>query len=366
MKVRSLVRVLVAWVLMTDIAFGGGSYRVAIYYFPGWKDGVEGFLAREPWEKIKPFPDREPLLGWYNEADPAVMAQHLKWMRSYSIDTVIFDWYWQETDKPFLDHAINNYLSLPDHQGVGFSILWANHNRVPLTHEQFRRIVQLWITKYFSRPDYMREDGMPVVFLFSPEGLERSARQFGSSVPALLLEAQAMARQSGLPGIFFVGNSSTAFGERSPANWGFSALTGYVYRKGFSGAIEPYPRNYSDMDASYRRTWSWIVKNIDLPYFPAVVHGWDMRPWGGTPPQDSCCVSSPAQFGAHVSAALDLIERNPQKTRRTLIVCCWNEFGEGNYLEPTKKSGFAFLDALKSALATGGRAGVALPGAVAP
>jgi hypothetical protein len=29
------------------------------------------------------------------------------------------------------------------------------------------------------------------------------------------------------------------------------------------------------------------------------------------------------------------------------VICCWNEFGEGSYIEPTQKNGFSYLEKIK-------------------
>ena len=42
----------------------------------------------------------------------------------------------------------------------------------------------------------------------------------------------------------------------------------------------------------------------------------------------------------------------PEKTMRTVVICCWNEYGEGNYIEPTKKYQFQFLEKVKKTFGT--------------
>ena len=62
------------------------NYQIGVYYFPGWTNtpgrspgGVP------PWEKIKPFPDREPLLGWY-EQKYLGWENQIEWAADYGID----------------------------------------------------------------------------------------------------------------------------------------------------------------------------------------------------------------------------------------------------------------------------------------
>lgn len=47
--------------------------------------------------------------------------------------------------------------------------------------------------------------------------------------------------------------------------------------------------------------------------------------------------------------ALELIKRKP-KNKQILILKSWNEWGEGNYMEPDLKFGKGYIQALKEAL----------------
>src|SRR3546814_2796413 len=84
-------------------------YQVGVYYFPGWKDGASADRPF-PWSQIKPFPEREPMLGWYQEGKPEVTETHLQWMHAYGIDFVAYDWYWNVTNHVRLNQALDAYL----------------------------------------------------------------------------------------------------------------------------------------------------------------------------------------------------------------------------------------------------------------
>lgn len=53
------------------------------------------------------------------------------------------------------------------------------------------------------------------------------------------------------------------------------------------------------------------------------------------------------EFELHLRAAKARLDRYPTKTQRTGVICCWNEFGEGSYIEPTKADGFTFLERIR-------------------
>lgn len=81
---------------------------------------------------------------------------------------------------------------------------------------------------------------------------------------------------------------------------------------------------------------------------PVIVPNWDWSPRrgaGGLIFTDS----TPSLFKQHVKQALELIKRKP-KNKQILILKSWNEWGEGNYMEPDLKFGKGYIQALKEAL----------------
>jgi hypothetical protein len=353
MKKSLIASALVLMLAFPVLGSATEKYRLAVYYYPGWLDNAEGLFAPKPWDLIKPYPEREPLLGWYREGNVPIMEQHIAWMKEYRISQLVFDWYWDgPKNLPYLSHALDAYLSAANRHDVEFAIHWANHRPFPLTAIQFDRMVQYWLAKILKEPGYWYEDGKPVVFVFSADLLETSANRIGKTTQQLLDRADELARERGVPGIKFVVNSDASWGSNGPTKRGYSALTGYVHRRGFSGKVEPFPTDYLGLTNGYDMTWSWIINNLTIEYWPPVVFGWDQRPWGGVEKKDTCCANTPAIFEAHLTKAKLLVDKYPERTKRTVMICCWNEFGEGNYIEPTKKDGFTYLEILRRVFAS--------------
>ena len=57
--------------------------------------------------------------------------------------------------------------------------------------------------------------------------------------------------------------------------------------------------------------------------------------------------ATPAAFGRHVEDTLAAVADRPAE-ERLVFVKSWNEWAEGNYLEPDRKFGHGFLDALRA------------------
>jgi hypothetical protein len=328
--------------------------NVGVYYFPGWIKSAP-LKPNDPWLKIKKYPDKEPLLGWYKDGDPHATEQQISWMHDAGINFVIYDWYWLENHGVTLNQAIEAFKASTLKKGIQFSILWANHFDSPQAIETFDEVVDYWIANYFSSSDYKTIDGKPVVFIFAPSELEKKARRFGMSSKNLIDRARERAVKSGLKGIYFVGVSQALSHSLSEITInGYDALTAYNYHYGMSGSRKNSSRpstNYQELTDGYQQSWRWIIDNASIPYFVPVTSGWDKRPWGGSKAlnhDDS--ISTPQQFGAHILAAKKVINSNREKTLGHMIVCCWNEYGEGSYIEPTKKFGTEYIETLKQSL----------------
>lgn len=348
---------IVKLILLTLISYPLNLYAdvdVGVYYFPGWLKSAP-LKPADPWLKIKKYPDRKPLNGWYKDGDPHTTEQQTAWMHQAGINFVIYDWYWLEGHGVTLNQSIDAFKASNSKNGMEFSILWANHFNSPRSMKTFDAVVDYWVANYFSSPDYKRIDGRPVVFIFSPEELGRQAHKFGSSSRALIDRARKRAVASGFKGIYFVGASQASSGNLSAIiKDGYDALTAYNYHYGMSGKSDKFTQpstSYQELTSGYEQSWRWIIDNTKIPYFVPVTSGWDKRPWGGSKTlSHDRSASTPEQFGHHVSAAKKLIESNHEKTLGHMVICCWNEYGEGSYIEPTEKYGTDYIRVLKQSL----------------
>jgi len=88
--------------------------------------------------------------------------------------------------------------------------------------------------------------------------------------------------------------------------------------------------------------------------FPGIYPNWDNTPRsarGGV----VATGSTPERFAAHVRRGIELVAGHPAD-EQVLVIKSWNEWAEGNYLEPDAEVGTARLEALRRELV---RAGVA-------
>ncbi len=321
-----------------------GTYKIGTFYFPGWKSNQKGAPAKLPWERLKSYPEREPMLAWYDDGSVDVVEQQLKWMHKYGIGYVVFDWYWNGKDTE-LGHSVDAYLKTHAKQDVPFALLWANHSSVPRTKLEFTSMVDYWIAHYFNQPEFLKIDGKPVIFIFSHQSFVKQAAQIGLPVAALLADAEGRARAAGHKGIYFVAGTHLDSSLLKVANtFGYSALSAYNYH----GSSDDSSISYEELNSAYQHVWNGILTQSAIPYIVPMTQGWDKRPWGGsTNPLHDLSGGVLTEFERHLMEARKLMDANPAKTMNMGVICCWNEFGEGSFIEPTKKGGFSYLEVVQ-------------------
>ncbi|WP_417070255.1 glycoside hydrolase family 99-like domain-containing protein [Niveibacterium terrae] len=355
---RAIVGGLVLGGLASSGAALGGQYLIGTYYFPGWTDHAKGLNFPLPWEPIKKYPEREPLLGWYSDSDGRVLRKQIEWMRSYGIGFVAFDWYWNGKAS-YLDQSVKTFKAVKIKGQMSYSLLWANHFRFPGKMPEYKAMVDDWIANHFSDPDFLKIDGRPVVFVFAMDAFADAAKTIGVSPRELVDVADAMTRAAGFPGIYLVGGTPALeyWVNGVGPSAGFKALSAYNYHRGYSGTAEsakPNAEGYAQFDAAYQQNWKWILQKASLPYIVPMSSGWDSRPWkNGVASKHDDSMSSPDQFESHLLAAKKVMDGYPGKTRKMGVICCWNEFGEGSYIEPTKKDGFSYLEKVRKVFGSG-------------
>lgn len=359
MSLKRQVRVALFVVFLLQVAAPAwaGNYQIGVYYFPGWhstsdywKDLKGAAGSRSPG---KPWPDREPLLGYYPEEQTWVAEKHIDMAASHGISFFAYDWYW-DGKAPYLNHAIDGYLQAKNKSKLKFALLWANHYATPASLQDFSEMIDYWLKHYFHDKQYLKIDNKPVVVIFSPQALRDNAAKFGKTTKELLTLARDKARLKGIAGIYFIGASpANSYWVKTylPAS-GYDAISAYAYHsRGFAGEFTgyddmPYAVNYSELIEGYKSHWEWILHNSSLPYMVPMTAGWDKRPWRSNTPHDQC-FSTPQSFRQMLVEAKKTIDRYPEKTKGLGIIYAWNEFGEGGYIEPTRKWQFQYLQAVK-------------------
>ncbi|MFQ6097586.1 MAG: glycoside hydrolase family 99-like domain-containing protein, partial [Armatimonadota bacterium] len=317
-------------------------YEIGAYYFPGWNS-----MAR--WEPIRrSAPERKPVLGWYDEANPECADWQIKWAVEHGIKFFMVDWYWSAGAR-HLEHWVHDaYMNARYRKYLKWCMMWANHNR-PNTHSEDdqRAVTKYWIDNYFGMDEYYRIDDMPVVIIWSVANMRRD---MGGSdgVKRLLNISQQMARDAGYKGIYFVAMKwpEASTDPRTIARLrdeGFMMTSIYHYM-GHGGKADD-PRHYPFelvAESTYPFFKAWHEAD-PLPFLPNISTGWDSRPWHG----DRATVIYGRTVPLFERICRDAKRFADETGLRRVALGPLNEWGEGSYIEPCKEFGFGMYDAIR-------------------
>ncbi len=311
-------------------------YQIGIYYFPGWSPDQ---MSR--WEKQADFPERDPVLGWYEEGNPEVADWHIKWAVENCIDFFIFDWYWRDGEEVLGKGLNDGFLKARYNEQMQFAVMWANHKPfADHTPEQLFTVLDYWIKHYFRKKNYLLRDGKPYVSFFQPQelinclGSEAKVKQTFDAM-------RTRAREAGFAGLHF----GACQGIEKPyletlKAAGFDSVTGYNYID--TGAVADQC-SYRQFMHGHNAIWKRIETAGVLPYIPLLTVGWDSRPWHGPYARRKF-----ARRTEYFEEGLARLKAHLDATgKTTAILEAWNEWGEGSYIEPNRKFGFRDLEAIR-------------------
>jgi hypothetical protein len=302
------------------------------------------------WKPILDYPDRKPILGWYDEANPECVDWQIKWAVEHGIRFFMVDWYWDK-GKTQLDHWVHKgFMNAKFRKYLKWCVMWANHN-APGSHsaEDWQKVTQYWIDNYFGMPEYYRVDDRPVVVIWAPSNIQRDvggAEQVGK----LLAMSQEMAKKAGYKGIYFVamGYSKPAALSAQFKSEGYEASTTYhtfPYAQDKIGSPKHFP--FSEVVRQSPDIWQMEdERSSGLSYWLVIETGWANEPWAGKEKATVIEDRTPDEFGKLCRLAREYADKHDKKI---LALSPWNEWGEGSYIEPYALHGFGHLDQLRDA-----------------
>jgi len=315
-------------------------------------------------------------LGFYDLRVPEVREAQAEMAQKYGIEGFCYYHYWfagkRLIERPFDEVVKSGEPDFP------FCLCWANQTWTGIWHgapdrvliEQTYPGIEDYTTHFYSVLDaladerYITIDGKPVFVIYDPENL-----------PDLLQFTdlwRELAVKSGLKGLYFIGNTCNSLTLQ--AN-GFDAsyMDGMANIKNKMNWIS---RSYIDKICNkligkdlincklwYRKFFKkpivYLYKDVvkyavpeiktNPTQFPCVIPNWDNTPRSG----NNGIVfhnSTPELFRMQLVKAVSQAQRYNDPELQLIFIKSWNEWAEGNYLEPDLKFGCAYLDVLQQEL----------------
>ncbi len=357
--------------------------RVLAYYLPQYHPTPEndawwgkGFTEWRHVTTAKPLfpghyqPHVPADLGYYDLRMPEVREAQVQMAREAGVEGFVYWHYWFGNGKRMLERPFNEVLASgkPD---FPFALAWANDSWSSTMHG-LQKGVTLCEQTYPGDEDYIAHfnavlpafmdkryitcDSKPIFMVYLPDSHPEMAH---------FIELwQNLAKGNGLKGICFIAFCRSCYKDEEASvyynrmiSMGFDAVVfeklqpprtsiPFIKRVFFklmrSCFHWPLLFYYDDRFMAPNMCW----KNDNA--FPTIVSNWDHTPRSGR--RGSVMLgSSPAKFRKTIHMMVEKLMAKPID-KRFLFIKSWNEWGEGNHLEPDLKYGHAWLDALRDEL----------------
>ncbi len=312
-------------------------YNIGCYYFTGWSD-----LGH--WPKIPPMAERRPALGYYDERSPEAADWDIKWAVEHGIDHFVVLWYYHNGKQRtrFIEDALLKARFLPY---IKFCVMWCNARNPwwKFSEQDFVDITDYWIQNYFPHKQYRRDErGRPIAWMLQGWNM---IRHFGKETAVRLMrDAEARARAAGFPGIHWIacqhGGKHIFDDPTDLREAGFEEWTAYNIN-----GLSTYPYPVVPAEAVVRAApviWEHIPVKPVLPIFC----GWSSR-WVGRD-FTACYGFTPELFRKHLAQARRVLDRTAADS---IVIDCWNEWGEGEILGPAAEYGFRLLEQIPEVFA---------------
>jgi hypothetical protein len=165
---------------------------------------------------------------------------------------------------------------------------------------------------------------------------------------------QNLARENGLSGFFFISHINDENKINADLIKKFDAINLHLLPSSFNPTrvnkflswLLNRPLDIVDYSKTMKKWESDIFKEDKV--FPTIYPNWDTTPrisMMGQVLQNS----TPEYFKVHVKRILSLISHK-KASNKVIFLKSWNEWAEGNYMEPDLKFGKGYINALKSAI----------------
>ncbi|MCC7491492.1 MAG: glycoside hydrolase family 99-like domain-containing protein [Fimbriimonadaceae bacterium] len=331
-------------------------FLTLMHYCPLWKEGTH-----YGWQRIEPWPERRPAIGYYDEGTPVVADWHIKYALEHAIQGFIYCWYRADKSpqiKHQLGHAIHDGLLKARYvDRFKFSIMWENGCAEGCSgrDDLLNNLLPYWMENYFKHPSYVKIDNKPLLYIWVPGNVSRDLGK-PAEVRATFEAMRAACRRAGFDGLWIVGcvgSADRATLERMrDEGWDASSAYGLVGPTSKPPGYDIEGVQTSDATESVPRQEDlWRGKRAvgAIPDIIDVMQGWDPRPWHGPRTSSYLAGATPASFEVACRAALTMLRQTPGNglDKRVVVFDNWCEFGEGHYLEPTVGWGFQYLDVIR-------------------
>lgn len=354
---------------------------IGAYVYPGWHACPERDRHFPPgwseWDLVLNAPTRFsghnqpriPLDGPYDDSSPTTALKQVELAKEYDVDFFTYGFFWSRGKRIFEKALDRGFLGKGGGGNFPFALMWANRmprgvlpvksnpgpvidpGRLVYTdQDDFLNLVRFLEEKYFSRTNYLKINGAPLFSIFDSTFF---LRQLGLELASQTIHrAKSYLSEKGHKGLHLmaVNPALSMIDEFKKA--GFDSVSHYVWLPDWKGK---HKQDYGDLIEKRSNEWELFSKKSGLTYFPSVSPGWDATPRGAAthgphvprryPWRPVVVGEDPALFSVFLGRAIRYT--NKYNTTPLCFIASWNEWSEGHYIEPDKRFGTTWLEAVR-------------------
>lgn len=311
-------------------------------------------------------------LGYYDLRLPIIREQQAQMAREAGVTAFCYWHYWFGNGKRLIPEVFQEVLESgkPD---FPFCLGWANHSwfakdwnadgttTQKLLMEQTypgiddEKMHFRFLLKAFNDSRYVKIDGKPLLYIFAPHDLPQE----------YLDNFRRWSKEAGFPDLYIVANiNDVHYSKEHAYAAGYDAVTYSRVRLQHEGdkvkdkMVRQLSIKYKQIKSlvfrrppfmnDYSKIHHKLIRSIDYDerVIPNLIPQWDHTPrsgWNGT----LFINATPSAFYQH---ALDGLKAVKQKQNKIIFLKSWNEWGEGNMMEPDMTFGRGFIEALRKAI----------------
>lgn len=344
--------------------------RCIAYYLPQYHPIAEndewwgkGFTEWTNVTKAKPLfkgheqPKLPSDLGFYDLRLAETRQAQAELAKEYGIEGFCYWHYWLGNGKRILERPFDEVLK-SEKPDFPFCLAWANHDWTGHWFGNFAKTLLKqkyggfddyklhfeYLNKAFNDKRYIKVDGKPLFYIYRPFDIP-NPKEFTDYFRKLAIEA-------GHEGLYLVseglsaeqlslyGIDGSSFSKHRDIGFIKNGLKKRIYRKLKRTFLEVY---------SYKDAIPYFLKDsYNSNEFPCIVPNWDSTPRLGKKGL-VLTDSTPALFRIHLKQVVEKLENHPPH-QKIAFLKSWNEWAEGNYIEPDQKYGRKYLEELKNIL----------------
>lgn len=303
-------------------------------------------------------------LGYYDLRLSESRIAQAELAKKYGIYGFCYWHYWFGNGKRLLEMPFNEVLKSgkPD---FPFCLGWANHSwedkQFNLEGTSKMLIEQLYLgesdyilhfesmLEAFKDKRYIKVNGKPLFYIHSPYKIP--------DLDIFIKTWRRLSLQNGFTGIHFVANTHETKDIEVFRKMGFDAVNivrlFHAFRREnnflYSG-ISKLKRILFNLGQviDYQKAAKFFTGSEDAreDVYPSIFPNWDHSPRSARKGH-ILHNSKPSFFKKHVLKVLKIVHKKQDKI---IFLRSWNEWAEGNYMEPDLKYGKGYLEALKEAI----------------